>query len=147
MWNVLLSQTTLRKEIEELKAERTRLKDTVGMLEASGYAQRQSETSVRLSLSKVEEKRDSLLIDVDELKKLVREQTGADLLVNALEAVGIIKPSLSEPVDYIAEATRLSALQQQTARPLGGLSGAATSPYARPFGSPYGLSGILGGWS
>lgn len=42
-------------------------------------------------------------------KELVREQTKADLLLNALKAVGMVKDNA--PKDYFAEARRLRELQ------------------------------------
>jgi len=70
--------------------------------------------------------------DRDKFKKLVREQTEADLLINALKAVGMIKDE--KPCNYMEEGRRLMA-QQQMANTggmgygssfsyLGGLSGA-----------------------
>lgn len=64
--------------------------------------------------------------ELEEVKKLVRKQNEADLLINALKAVGIIKDE--KTTDYAAEAKRLvgiwqqlGAAQQQSLGAFGGL--------------------------
>ena len=67
---------------------------------------------------------------VTKLRKQVRDQTGADLLVNALRELGVIpKP---EKYDSFAEANRLQNIANQQARALGQQQGT-------------GLANMLGG--
>ena len=71
--------------------------------------------------------------ELEVLKKKVREQTTADLLLNALEAAGIIKPAKKkEPGYYLS---RDAKLQAQLAKCNGYLSG----------GPLYGFGSVLGG--
>ena len=71
--------------------------------------------------------------ELEEAKNKLREQTTADLLLNALEAVGIIKPvKKKEPGYYLS---RDAELQKQLAKYNGCLSG----------GRSYGLGSVLGG--
>lgn len=51
----------------------------------------------------------------NELKKMVREQTQADLLINALKAVGIIHVHKPDQIDYWKRNESLLAMQQQAA--------------------------------
>ena len=70
--------------------------------------------------------------EIKDLKKLIREQTGADLLVNALRELGVVPKSEKSP-DSFNEAARLqerasslnnqSGLAQYSMRNLSGLQG------------------------
>jgi len=69
----------------------------------------------------------------DKFKKLVREQTEADLLINALKAVGMIKDE--KPCNYMEEGRRLMAQQQMAgARDSGMYYGGAQSGLRSIFG-------------
>ena len=59
----------------------------------------------------LQSKIDVIISESDKLKALVREQTEADLFVNALKGVGIIPKKPDE--DVFAERDRLSSMQQQ----------------------------------
>ena len=126
--NVIRTNLQLRKNVAELAAERRGLRDRVRELEAGRAAQLQSETSVQLALSKTK-------IECDELRKKVRAQSGADLLLNALEAVGIV-PAPVPSRNHYAEAVRLSDVHRQ-----------AAAAYAPLGGYGLGGRGALGGWS
>ena len=73
----------------------------------------------------------SLKKDRDKYKVLTREQTEADILLNALKAVGIIKPEKKE--DYFRRQDQLMNRLRQSQRPLS----------QALYGS--GLSNLLGG--
>lgn len=70
----------------------------------------------------------------DNLKEMVREQTGADLLINSLKSLGIIKEE--QKVDHFAEQKRLHSVQSQL----------AMMNTANPYGGYYG-GGLLGALS
>ena len=79
-----------------------------------------------------------LTTDNDKLKKLVREQTSADLLVNALEAVGMIKTEKPKTLsEHQSESNRLLAMQQSAGfgASSNGLMGLAAAAQSGIFGS------------
>lgn len=101
----------LRDRIEEL--------DTINSnLELSNAGQRKLIDQSHATIQNLEESNSRLSLrissldsEIDNLKKLVREQTEADLLLNALKAVGIIKTD--KPIDWFKEQNRLLNIQNQ----------------------------------
>ena len=89
------------KEKRELKAEVKRLTKRIAVLNKE--VARTKETS-----GKIETER-------DKLRKMVREQTEADLLVNAMKGVGLIKADTVVNYDAFANQRRLADLQGQAA--------------------------------
>lgn len=140
MWNTIRTNTALAREIAKLEAEKAQLKLERVQSDLDLTAMRDKAVRLEQSLSSAEKEQ-------NELGKLVREQTAADLLVNALEAVGII-PNDKGFLTHKAEHNRLASIYRQNnaIRQTAGLSGAAAA-------NPYGLGGLLGqrgglgGWS
>lgn len=77
----------LLERIAVLDKEVTRIKETAGKIEA----------------------------ERDKLRKMVREQTEADLLVNAMKGVGMIKADTPVNYDAFSNQRRLAELQRQAA--------------------------------
>ena len=106
------------KRIAELEA---RLEKTKQALSLEGDRARRlmarvetiskSHSIMENNLAKAQEK-------IEDQKKLIREQTEADLLLNALKAVGIIREE--KPADYFGRASelqqQLNAVSQQQPR-------------------------------
>lgn len=63
--------------------------------------------------------RDKALKDAEKWKKEVREQTAADLLVNALRGLGML-PATNPAPDPFSEAARLRNMQQAASRHVAG---------------------------
>jgi len=94
----------LKARIETLESECAAAK-SIGLSYAETIKEQAEKLKVgEVAFVKVQEER-------DKLKKIVREQTEADLLINSLKAVGIIRED--KKVDYFAEDSRLRALSQQ----------------------------------
>ena len=75
-------------------------------------------TSLRIESRQHIAATEKLTKERDSLKKLVREQSEADLLVNAMKAVGIIPATeKSKGTDYFAEHGRLFAAWVQAKNP------------------------------
>ena len=75
--------------------------------------------------------------ELKEVKALVREQTDADLLINALKAIGVIKEE--KKTDYRAEQERLmglrnAAFNQAAVSYLSGSNGQAEGGFSSLFG-------------
>jgi len=101
------------KLIAEFKAEVTIYVDKITKLENLLIEKREASLAVLESAREIKKER-------DKLKTMVREQTEADLLINALKGSGIIP----KPKEYnaLAESQRLMALQQAAAQCNTGLS-------------------------
>ena len=147
MWNIpnVVQMRTEKKELLERVAS---LQGDVGRLTIELSEMTEKAVKLEQTLGAVEVQRkylsgrvDELTADVKKLRKTVREQTAADLLVNALEAVGIIKNDNKPDFDYQARATQLQA-QQNALR-----QGAGQGPLAGLGAGYTGLGGILGEWS
>ena len=123
------------KIINELKAE---LKETEQALSNYREIERKDIQEIKHYKKKIKEY-DLVFTEIekerDELKTMVREQTEADLLVNALKAVGVIKEE--KKVDYFDQRNQLNALSQQ----------AAAMNTGRPssFAGAAGLGNLFGG--
>lgn len=65
-----------------------------------------------------QQKTQSCKKDIRELRKKVRDQSAADLLVNSLRALGVF-PTPNNHTDYYAEASRLQDIHDQQIRALG----------------------------
>jgi hypothetical protein len=93
----------LFKAKRELVAEVERLKsENVSLMAAGKIAVSKAR---REEAKRVEEVLRNKEAEITKLKKMVREQSEADLLINALKAVGVIKDSGG--TDYQQEAGRL----------------------------------------
>ena len=66
----------------------------------------------------------------NELKKIVREQTEADLLVNALKGLGIAKTEKPVNTDVFREQQRLSDLQSRAMQMNSSVYNADLSPFS-----------------
>ncbi len=97
-----------RKQILTLKAENLDLLEKVA-LQRSNVSHLESkikETTEKLdkaetAITKIKKER-------EKLKTMVREQTGADLLINALKSIGVI--SETAKTDYFNEVAKLQAM-------------------------------------
>ena len=85
------------KYIAELKSDRDKARNTID---------KQTENLSRKNA------------EIRKLRKQIRDQTGADLLVNALRELGVI-PKPTKNYDSFAEANRLQAIANQQNRALG----------------------------
>lgn len=134
----------LKKEIERLEGEIT---------EANEYA-REKEHIINEQLNHVEKlkaKNDEIRMErekayarISELNGIVRDQTGADLLVNALKELGVIPAIKDEPQpNPFSEAERLqkqmAELRQSDQR--GDFGG-----YGSGSGQSRGINSLLGGF-
>jgi len=95
-----------KAEIERLKQEVEKLTFENGELIVKLSELNSEFKEIKEPALKIEKER-------NELRKMVREQTEADLLINALKAVGVI--SIPKPTDYFTQQNRLLAQQQQAA--------------------------------
>jgi len=116
--------------------EKLRLKDEVERLHTEiSYHKSVAERAVRKQ-GELQKAANKLVEDVVELKKMVREQTQADMLVVALKAMGAIPDP--DKLDYEKEMSRyrsqLSGLQNMGMSGVSGLSNYRS-----------GLQGLFGG--
>jgi len=95
-----------KAEIERLKQEVEKLTFENGELIVKLSELNSEFKEIKEPALKIEKER-------NELRKMVREQTEADLLINALKAVGVI--SVPKPTDYFTQQNRLLAQQQHVA--------------------------------
>jgi len=96
----------LKTEIKELKQREIELTKT-----KDGLFAKISELNI--ALEKIKEPALKIEEERDKLKKMVREQTEADLLINALRAIGIINIPKQELSYYFLQQQRFLAMQQQ----------------------------------
>lgn len=96
----------LKTEIKELKQREIELTKTKDGLFAKISELNIALEKIKESALKIEEER-------DKLKKMVRKQTEADLLINALRAIGIINIPKQELSYYFLQQQRFLAMQQQ----------------------------------
>jgi len=96
----------LKTEIKELKQREIELTKT-----KDGLFAKISELNI--ALEKIKELALKIEEERDKLKKMVREQTEADLLINALRAIGIINIPKQELSYYFLQQQRFLAMQQQ----------------------------------
>jgi hypothetical protein len=71
--------------------------------------------------------------DLTKVRKQVRDQTGADLLVNALRELGVV-PKPNNHTDHFKEGARLQQLAQQQHNALGQQG---SGHYHHPFGNGF----------
>ena len=96
----------LKTEIKELKQREIELTKT-----KDGLFAKISELNI--ALEKIKELALKIEEERDKLKKMVRKQTEADLLINALRAIGIINIPKQELSYYFLQQQRFLAMQQQ----------------------------------
>lgn len=118
-----------KKENESLRKEINLLEDKVSNLNKACI----SEISRRKT---AEERYSEICKKNKELKGVIRDQTDADLLINALKSIGIIKEE--KKTDHYAEEQRLMALRQ-----MAGLQGQSLWDPRRA--TSQGLSSLWGG--
>lgn len=114
-----------RKENERLRVEISNLKHDI-----NSYKSKCSEADKKRRIA--EEKYKEVSKKNDEIKQIVRDQTDADLLVNAFKAVGMIKEE--KKTDHRTEELRLMALRRSA-----GLQGVAAYKLG-----PFGQASIFG---
>lgn len=98
----------IKAELEEVKAELFKMQSDNKSLRISASKHDDVVNKMTIASKKIEKER-------DELKEIVRKQTGADLLVNALEAVGIIKIEKKDIKRNIDEENRLQLIRNNQA--------------------------------
>lgn len=79
----------------------------------------------------IREATNQIIQERDKLKTMVRDQTTADLLINALQAVGIIHKTATGRPDYFNQHSKLMARQQQAAQMNTQLSWSSLLGYCR----------------
>lgn len=97
--------------------ETDRLRDDIRRLNDSNATIAKQHQDARELISELRADLASLKKDNQKISKLVREQTEADLLINALKAVGIIKDDAEKQPDRFAEQGRLNEQLQRALGP------------------------------
>lgn len=110
------------KEKRELKAEVKRLTKRNDELneQVDGANSNNADLLERIAVldkevARIKETAGKIETERDKLKKMVREQTEADLLVNAMKGVGIIKADTVVNYDAFSNQQRLFDLQRSAA--------------------------------
>ena len=135
MLKMIRTNLQLRNEMKGMGKQIVDLRGDVGKLTCERAFMADKAVRLEQTLMERDAELKAVTAERDKLSKLVREQTRADLLLNALESIGIVRDDRRSD-DYIAEAARLSDIQRQMGSPRQGL------PYGT--GNPFGLSGVFG---
>lgn len=120
----------------KLKKDNEQLKIKVGNLDQALNQRQQVINTLKEESNRLKSSVEKLEKERDKLKSLIRDQTDADLLINSLKAIGIIKEE-TKGSDYKIEHDRLMALRQEA-----GLR-AMQGPIANAYSQLGGLGGFI----